>query len=83
MAMKVYYEGLVPNPIAEAFWSDRLKNVAQMNVGPEFWNYLHSIVEEVNRSIQDDPMAMVENGRFITGFRAVVTNSAITVNPLF
>lgn len=81
--MKVYYEGLTPNHLMERIWEHKLKDVAQMEVGPEFWSALHTAVEEMNEIVRKDPFAMIEMGRSITGFKAMVTNSAININPLF
>ncbi len=81
--MKIRYEGLVPNYLMERIWEEKLKDVALMDVGPEFWTALHTAVEEMNQIVRNDPMAMIESGKSITGFKAMVTNSAININPLF
>ena len=83
MGMKICYEGTAPNIIMQRAWEHKLKEVAQMEVGPEFWSALHTAVEEMNQIVRRNPMSMVELGRSVTGFKALVTNSAININPMF
>lgn len=80
MGMKVYYEGLVDNPELEEMWQKRLRGIAQMDVGPEFWQKLHHAVHSYLETVHEPPK---EAGRVIIGFHAQVTNSAITINPKF